>query len=52
VKDEYLPLDVGTPAFLVAAPNDTLVVIGYTKEIFRTSLTWALARIPESTAAL
>jgi sugar lactone lactonase YvrE len=52
VKDAYLPLDVGTPAFLVAAPNDTLVVIGYTKEIFRTSLTWALARIPEATAAM
>ncbi|HEY7981802.1 MAG TPA: hypothetical protein VID19_10000 [Candidatus Eremiobacteraceae bacterium] len=49
VEDAYLPLDVGTPAFLVAAPNDTLVVIGFTKGIFNTSLTWALARISEST---
>jgi virginiamycin B lyase len=52
VKDAYLPLDVGTPVFLVAAPDDTLVVIGYTKGLLRTSLTWAIARIPESTAAM
>jgi streptogramin lyase len=49
---KILPLEVGTPAFLVAAPNDMLVVFGYTKGILRTSLTWAVARIPESTAAL
>jgi virginiamycin B lyase len=50
-KDAYLPLDVGTPLFLIAAPNDTLVVIGYTKGFIRTSLTWAIARIPESTVS-
>jgi virginiamycin B lyase len=52
VKDAYLPLDVGTPVYLVAAPNDMLVVIGYSTGMFHTSYTWAVARIPESTAAL
>lgn len=52
VKDAYLPIDLGTPVFLVAAPDDTLVVIGYTKGLLRTSLTWAIARVRESTAAM
>ena len=52
MKDAYLPLGVGTPVYLVAAPNNILVVIGYTKGLFNTSVSWAIARIPESTAAL
>jgi virginiamycin B lyase len=52
VKDAYLPLDVGTPLFLIAVPDDTLVVIGYQRGILRTPLTWSVARIPESTANL
>jgi virginiamycin B lyase len=51
VKDAYLPLDVGTPLFLFAAPDDTLVVIGYVRGILRTSVTWTIARIPESTVS-
>jgi hypothetical protein len=52
VKDAYLPLAIGTPDYLEAMPNGSLVVVGHTKGLFSTSMTWAIARIPESTAGL
>jgi virginiamycin B lyase len=50
VEDAYLPIDLGRPAYLEAAPDDMLVVIGYTKGLLGASVSWAIARIPEATA--
>jgi streptogramin lyase len=52
IVDAYLPVDVGTPDYLLTAPNDVLVVIGHTKGVLNTSISWAVARIPESTTGL
>jgi len=52
IVDAYLPVEVGTPDYLLTAPNDMLVVIGHTRGVLNTSLSWAVARIPESTTGL
>jgi hypothetical protein len=52
IVDAYLPVELGTPDYLLTAPNDTLVVIGHTRGVLNTSVSWAVARIPESTTGL
>ena len=52
IVDAYLPVEVGTPDYILAAPNDMLVVIGHTRGVLNTSISWAVARIPESTTGL
>jgi hypothetical protein len=50
VEDAYLPIALGRPAYLEAAPDDMLVVVGYTRGLLGSSVSWAIARIPEATA--